>query len=242
MPYAQVTLADLLVALADRYESKPFWSSTEATRALNEGLRIWNAATGFWMGKRYVTTVPNDPYLPLDGTLTQTTRVLWNAIPLEKTSRYDLDYGIPNWRGATTVTPGAPPRPSYWAPLGLSLICIYPADAVGLNTLEVAGVRTTPILVNPTDYVDLGQEEHDQLLAYAHHVLAFKIGGEVLVASYAGWLGFLKAAGARNQRFAASAFYRRALGMDQQRRLRPTTAPVTTPVDQALQAGQATLS
>jgi hypothetical protein len=89
--------------------------------------------------------------------------------------------------------------------------------------------------------VDLGAELHDQLLAYAQHLLAFKVGGQVLVASYPGWLNFLKALGAANRQFAATAFYRKVLGQDQQRRLRPPEVQVTSSADQALAAAQQSL-
>jgi hypothetical protein len=89
--------------------------------------------------------------------------------------------------------------------------------------------------VNAGDFVDLGQEELDILLAYAKHVLAFKVGGQRLVDSYAGWIDLLKAAAAENRQFAASAFYRRLLGLDQQRWLRRQERQVQNPVDGVLQ-------
>jgi hypothetical protein len=231
--YQAVTLASLQTQLGFRTDTSPWWTNEEARLALNEGLRIWNAATGRWVTKFYRPTVPKDPWVALGVTMTQATRVLWNGIPLEKCSQADLDWGFPGWRGATTQTPGAPSRPVYWAPVSLNLFTIYPADFVGLNTLEIAGVHDTPILVNPGDFVDLGQEEHDNLLGYALHVLSFKKGGQFLVTSYAGWINFLKAAAKENDQFAASKFFRRLLGLDAQRVLTPLELPVTNPVDDA---------
>jgi hypothetical protein len=203
-------------------------------------MRIWNAATGRWLTKYLVPDVPNDCYVSCPLTLSQATRVLWNAIPLEKCSQADLDYGFPNWRGTTTATLFAPARPVYWAPVSLNLLVIYPADAGlnFLNTLEVAGVIQTPLLVAAGDFVDLGQEELDVLLGYALHVLSLKVGGQRLVDSYAGWLAFLKAAAAENRQFAASTFYRRLLGLDAQRWIRRQERPVENPVDGVLQTIQ----
>ena len=118
--YQQVTLAQLRVQLAARVEQKPWWTLEDARVALNEGLRIWAAATGRWVTKTYRPLVPNDPFVPLVGAIAQPPRVVYNAIPLEKGSQSDLDYGIPNWRGATTDTAGHPTRPSYWAPISLN--------------------------------------------------------------------------------------------------------------------------
>ena len=219
MSYQQVTLGTLKARLADRYDAVPYWSAEEARRALNEGLRVFSAATGFWRTEVLTQTVPNDPYVALPSALTQATRVLWNAIPLEKCALADLDYGIPNWRNAIAGTTPHPSRPAYWAPVALTLLVIYPADN-GLDfpsSMEVAGIHNTPVLVNAGDFVDLGQEQLDILLAYAQHVLALKVGGQTLVDSYAGWIGLLTAAAAENQQIAASQFYRRLLGLDMQR-------------------------
>lgn len=234
--YQQVTLADLQARLAERVESKPWWTAEDARVALNEGLRVWNAATGFWTTKVFQTTVPNDPYVALPSTLVRGSRVLWNGIPLEKASLTDFDYGIPGWRSATTASSGHPSRPVYWAPAALTLLNIYPADAAGLNSIEVDSVRSTPVLTLPGDFVNLNQADLGRLLGYARHVLAFKVGGPALVTSYPDWLAFLRACGEQNAQFAASTFYRRALGLDQQYRQRRLRKPVPQPVDQALAA------
>lgn len=240
MAYQQTTLAELQTQLAQRTESSPWWSAEEARLALNEGLRIWNALTGRWITKVYPEPVPRDPYVPLPGAMTQATRVLWQGIPLEKGSLADFDYGIPSWRKGVAGETGHPARPSYWAPVALNLFVLYPAMATDQfpGSLEVAGVHQTPLLVNAGDYVDLGDELLDVLLGYALHVLSFKVGGQRLVASYPGWLEFLKAGAAENRQFAASAFYRRLLGLDQQRWLRRQERPVQNPVDGVLETVQ----
>ena len=166
----------------------------------------------------------------------------WNGLPLEPISLADLDYALGSWRNTTTATTGAPSRPVYWAKISLSLFAIYPADAyasvAGTHALLVQGIRQTPILVNDVDYVDLGQEQFDLLLGYAQHVLAFKVGGQHLVASYPAWLAFLRAMTAENRQFAASAFYRKLQGLDQQRRLLPPEAPTTSAVDAVIASEQ----
>lgn len=239
MSYQAITLADLQTALAARTDANPWWSAEQARLALNEGLRIWNAATAQWTAKLPAVAVPNDPFVPVTSALTQATRVLWNAIPLEKCSLADLDYGIPAWRGALAGQAGHPSRPSYWAPVALNLLVVYPAVVVFPTALEIAGVAATPLLVNAGDFVDLGQEQHDVLLGYALHVLTFSVGGPRLVQTYPGWIRFLQAAAAQNRQFAASAFYRRLLGLDAQRWLRRQERPAVNPVDQVIaQASQ----
>lgn len=241
MAYQQVQLGTLKARLADRYEGVPFWTGEEARRALNEGLKIWSAATGFWRTILLTNTVPNDPFVAVPGTLVQGTQIAWNEIPLEPASLFDFAYALKNWRYTTTATAGAPARPVYWARVSLSLFVIYPADAYasvgGTRSLSINGIRNTPILVNDGDYVDLGQEQLGVLLGYAQHVLAFKVGGQTLVDSYPGWRAFLGAAGAMNKQFAASIFYRRLLGLDQLRRETPSSVmDVQSPVDQVIAA------
>lgn len=238
MAYTQVTLGTLKARLADRYEAAPYWTGEEARRALNEGLRVYSAATGMWRTPILLPTVPNDPFVALPGSLVQESRVTWNDLPLEPASLFDFDYQIPNWRGTTTSTPGAPSRPIYWARISLTLLAIYPADAfasvAGTDALMINGIRNTPILITDPDFVDLGQEEHDVLLGYAAHVLAFKLGGQALVESYPGWIAMLKATAAANQQFAESIFYRRVVGLDQARRALPTERAVQSTADDAL--------
>lgn len=238
--YQAVTLSQLQTQLAQRTESSPWWSAEEARLALNEGLRVWNAITGCWTDKFYPTPIPNDPWVPLPGAMTQATRVLWDKVPLEKGSLADFDYGIPNWRNAVSGATGHPARPSYWAPVALNLLVLYPAMSTAQfpGSLEVAGVHQTPLLVNAGDFVDLGQEQHDVLLGYALHALSLKVGGQRLVDSYAGWIAFLTAGAAENRQFAASKFYRRLLGLDAQRWVRRQERPVQNPVDQVLASVQ----
>lgn len=237
MAYQQITLAQLQQALADRYEQVPFWTAEDARLALNEGLKIWNVATGYWKRPFLTVPVPDDPYVAVTGALVQATRVTWNGVPLEQASIADFDYGVTNWRGTTTATVGAPARPVYWAPVSLSLLVIYPADAGFGNALLIDGVRATPLLTLPADYVDLGQEEHDVLLGYALHVLSFKQPAGAISQTYGGWQAFLRAAGQRNRQFAASAFYRQVMGLNQLRRLTPPEVPTEGLVDVVLQRG-----
>ncbi len=242
MSYQQITLGTLKARLADRYDQVPYWTAEDARRALNEGLRIYSAATGCWRAPFLRPTVPNDPYVAVPSTLVNAARVTWNDLPLEPASLFDFDSLFPNWRLTTTATAGAPSRPVYWARISLNLLVIYPADAfvsiAGTHALQINGVRNTPILTIDPDFVDLGQEQFDVLLGYAAHVLAFKLGGEALTSTYPGWLAFLRAAAQANQQFAASQFYRRVVGLDQQRRMRPPEKQVLSDVDAALAADQ----
>jgi hypothetical protein len=99
-------------------------------------------------------------------------------------------------------------------PAGLQLIALWPADAVGNQTLTVDGVVVTPVLVNGGDFVDIGEEELNTLIGYALHVLAFKIGGTIFKATIPLFKAFLIAAGQRNSIIRAADRFRSAEGLD----------------------------
>lgn len=240
MPYQTITLTQLLARLAERYESQPFWTSDQARRAINEGLRIWSLVTGTWQTAFASTTVPNDPYQVVSGTMVKGTRVTINGQRLYLSSIYAFDHSIRNWEGTTTATAGAPSRPMYWAPVGLTEIAIYPADATVLGLpLVVDGVRQSPILVNGGDFLDLGDEEINTLLGYALHVLAFYKGAEALAKTRPLYVAFIHAAAKRNAVFAASNLYRKMVGVDWTRYDRPMeiTTTQTEPALAAIGAG-----
>lgn len=222
MPYQQVTLATLQQELKDKWESVPFWTDPEATTYLNEALRCWNLLTGMWKRRETIVTVANQVWYPLTSTMVYDLRAQFSDYPMEPSSVTDLDNGRPNWEGETTVTAGVPTRPTIWAPAGLKLIAIWPADAVGGTTLVIDSVRQTPVLAAAGDFVDLGQAEHHALLGYALHIAAFKEGGVRFAATKTFYQQFIAAAGEQNTRLKASTFYRKAMGLDTGRFQRPT--------------------
>lgn len=222
MPYQQVTLATLQQDLKDKWESVPFWTDAQATSYLNESLRCWNMLTGQWKRRETIVTVANQVWYALTSTMVYNMRVDFSNFPLEISSVQDLDNGRPNWEGERTNSGGSvPTRPTIWAPAGLKLLAIWPADAVGGTTLVIDSVRQTPVLAAAGDFVDLGQTEHGAILGYALHIATFKIGGARHEATKSFYRSFLAAAGDLNSRLRASTFYRKAMGQDVGRFQRP---------------------
>lgn len=231
MAFQNVTLATLQTYLSQRYDGQPFWTADQARRAINEGLRIWNVITGAWRASPSISlqTVPNDPYLPVGETVEKVTQVKIGTRTLNQASIFGLDDFFPGWEGMTTQTPGVSPSPRYWAPVGLTEIALFPADAIvnGVpfsSTLTVDGIVAAPILVNAGDLINLGSEEINTLLGYALHVLSFSKGITALQATRPLYLAFFKAAAARNAIFAASSLYRKIIGRDFLR----TSAPMVS--------------
>lgn len=227
MAYTSITLATLRARLQDRYDGAPFWSTTDANDLINEALRWFNLYTGFWRGTVTVVTVAGNPFLTVSGSLTYRTRVWVNGNPLTLSSIVQLYRARPNWRTQKTTDGGdVPTTLNSWAPVGLSRVAIWPADGAGGTTVSIDGVRVTPILTADGQFVDLGTEELDLILDEALWGLSFK-RPSVQAALQPGHQRFLQGCLSRNDQLRASAFFREALGLDQEQRLVSPRSPAT---------------
>jgi hypothetical protein len=197
MPYTATTRADLRLLLQQRYESSPFWTDTDANLAINQTLRTWNLLTSYWRRRLTVANVPNDPLVPIPGTLAQQTACTWQGLPMTGVSVEELNLLTLDWWQARAGVGTAPARPLFWAPVGLNLIALYPASSVQ-GSLNVDGVRATPVLTADGDFVDIGPEELDTLTGYALHVCAMKAGASFLERTKPYLEQFIKAAVERN--------------------------------------------
>ena len=56
MTYTAITLADLKVDMAQRYDESIFWTAEEARLAINEALRDWNLLVGRWSRRLTLST------------------------------------------------------------------------------------------------------------------------------------------------------------------------------------------
>lgn len=218
MPYLALTLAQLRTRLIARYDRSVFWTDTEANRAINESLLTWGMLTGRWKRRITLETTANTHELALPATMVYRSTLRWNGYPLSPCTRFDLDYGKPLWRGQHTLTGGAvPSRPSLWAPVSLQLIYVWPADAVSHNAWTIDGVSATPTLAADGDFVDLAEADVNVLLGFALHILAFKKGGVIFQALEPYFRQFLQAAAEENSLITTAQFYRKFMGLDQQK-------------------------
>ena len=234
MAYTTTTLATLQARLAERYENVPFWTTREATNAINEALRVWQALTGYWKQRISITVPALEHWIPIPGSIMQRTRLELNNKIIGRSSLVAMKYGHPFWQSETTAslkTASGIPIPTTiknWMPAGLSLVGIWPAPVTN-QTVIIDGIAQTPILVNPGDYVDIGDEEFSTLLGFALHLLAFKAPDQLFMgtnrASRSSEMAssdsaptlrdaFYHAAAQRNAQFRASDFYRHYAGLD----------------------------
>lgn len=234
MGWQAVTLAQAQAQLQAKWEGVPFWTAGESITALNEAIRVWNLLTGMWRKRVVVATPAGSPWVPLPSTLVYGAKVNFISTPLIPSSRSDLDNFQIGWEAETTASGGSvPSSPMLWAPAGLTLLAIWPADAVGGQSLVIDGVRSTPVLVNPTDYIDIGEHELDSILGFALHIAAFKLGSPIFPGTFPLRAAFLANAADLNTRLTASSYFRKLLGLDTARYSRPFRAP--DPIDQAKQ-------
>lgn len=223
MGYQSITLADLQARLTARWEGQVYWTTPEATLAINEALLTWNLLTGRWHQRIVVPTTANTYEVALPEALLYRTRVDFNGYPLSPSSREDLINGRPHWaRESTTFGSPVPRRPTLWAPVSLRLIYYWPKDAVGGNSLTIDGIAKTPVLVNDADFVDLAEADISCLLGFALHVVMLKKGGPWWAATFPYFKAFLEAAGEENSLITTSQTYRRVMGLDM-RDLKPLT-------------------
>lgn len=229
MAYTTVTLADLKVILADHYDGVAFWTPEEARLAWNEALRDWNVLTGTWRGELVLTLAASTWEYSLGATLTYGMAVHGAFGALVPCSILDMDLGRPTWRQEHLGTGGdVPTEHTYWAPISLQQIAIWPALAPGgSGTLTVEGVAVTPVLTEDGDTVDLGDETQDVLADYALHVIAFKLGGPAWRATLPYFDAMLEAAAEENGRLKANQKFRRAAGLDRRRDLQPSKGVAT---------------
>lgn len=234
MPYTRITLAELLQQAADRFEEVPFYDDADLNRAINESLRLWNAITGYWRARIIATSAPSDPLLPIPGTLVQRTQLTYQGRTFgPPVSLAELSYLQPNWWKERTDSGGSvPTRPTLWAPIGLSLVAIWPAPAGGNGNFDVDGIRQTPVLTADGDFVDIGDEEISILLGYAIHAASIKAGPVFVERTAKYRLQFLAAAALRNARMKSQQWYRKYQRESWQRAMRPQATPDTEALGQ----------
>ena len=216
MAYAVFTWSEIRQRLKDCFESKVFWNDDEDLVAFNEALRLWNWCTAYWQTRVTQLTVANQATYTLSSSLLYRTRITFNSLPLSSSNREDLNQGRYQWRTDTTTTGRpVPTRPMLWVPNDLLHVVIWPADAVGGNTLTIDGVAATPVIVEDGDFVDLGEELLTTLLGYALHALTFKKGGPAFQSTMGLFQTFLQEAAEMNGQIKTSQIYRRVMGLDE---------------------------
>lgn len=209
-----VTLSTFDGLVTNRLGNAVFWTSAERTKLINESLRTWNCLTGMWRKRVTITTTANTIFYSLPSTMTFGTRVEYNSVGLDLGSIYDWDQGNPYWMADRS-------DPVEWAPVGLTMFAIHPADSRGNQGLVVDGVSATPQLSAASDYIDIGQEDFNAILGYIQHIAVFKEGGEEFKGSMDLFKRFMQQAAKHNAKLRATMRYRHIMGVDESEASKP---------------------
>jgi hypothetical protein len=92
----------------------------------------------------------------------------------------------------------------FMAMAGQNMLAFAPIDNYG-SSAQLDVVRKAPIPVLDSDFVQLGREEYDAVLGYAHHLAEWKQGTYEIKSTLSGWQNLVKLASLKNRRLAASA-------------------------------------
>lgn len=233
MPFQNIPLSTLRTYVTSRLQNPYFWSALEVQVAINDAILSLQLATGLWQGRFVVSTVAGRSIYNIGslaqlqvGGVTQLLmplRMAFNSAPLDPTSTDDLDNGYPQapgWQLTTTATPGAPTTPTMWAPIGISYFALYPADAVGGNSLQIDGIIRSPTLVQESDFINIDTSQIPALVGECLATLAFKRGGIALQKALAGHRDFVRMCAQINSHIKAMAPFRKYMAEDASRRTR----------------------
>ena len=116
-------------------------------------------------------------------------RVLVNGMTTPIDTLAALDSGMPYWRNQS-----GPPQ--VMGVLSDMLVCAPVPDAVYGATIDV--VQSAPLPFGPT-FVQIGDEELDNLMDYCTHILTFKCGGNEFKSTFGNYDGYMGAVALRGQ-------------------------------------------
>ena len=150
-----VTLGDLQQRIWSRLDQNTLlYPSAIVTQKINESIRCVNLLTGLIQTTVTQLSQKNRFWYSIVGTgLIYPTRVQFANTYLEPTSFLQLGRSRPNWPTETSANQLT--QPVSWFPYGFRTVGIYPADANGGEVISITGCAEPPVLVNPTDTINL---------------------------------------------------------------------------------------
>ena len=120
--------------------------------------------------------------------------------PVQTESVFDLDVYKANWQNAS----GALPTIAGLA--GLNLVALSPTPN-SFYTVQMDLLRNMPIPAADGDFIQVGQEMWDGVIAYAEHLAAWKMAGAEFEATMPNYEQMVKLAMTQNERLRANEFF-----------------------------------
>lgn len=219
--YNRISLSQLVQRVTERLgDNSVFWQTPEKKYALNEAIRMWAVLTGQWTVRISIPAQSGQIFYDVPRQIVSLQRVKFNNNILYQSSISELDYGVSNWQSSPNGTP------SLWSPVGLNKFVINPPAASGTIWLE--GIALAPYMIG-NDNINIGDEEVNRILDYAHHYSAFKEAGLEFDETQPLMENFAGACVQRNQRLLATGIFRNYLGESKDEQQRPPRTPSAQP-------------
>lgn len=189
-----LTLSDLSARVLARLDGNSnLYPQAEITSALNEATQVLNAFTGFLQTSQTISSVANQTFYSLttgSGNMLLPLRVQFDGTYLEMLNINEIGQRFSTWLADTTASTGLPV--SYWVPFGFSSFAIYPADAIGSNTISVVGIQDPVLLVSSGNTITVSNEIAEGIDNLAFNILTLKETGSILQGSFAAFKAFQK--------------------------------------------------
>jgi hypothetical protein len=216
--YTRISFSQLVQRMTERLgDNSVFWTEPEKRYAINEAIRVWAVMTGQWSKRFSIPTQAGQRFYPVPKQLVSLQRMRYDNTPMYQASMAELDYGYSNWQSSANGTP------SVWTPIGFDLFAINPPAAAG-HTLWLEGIALAPFLIGNDD-INIGDEEVNRILDYAHSYGAFKEGGQEFDETQPLMENFASACVERNQRLLATGIFKKYLGLWKDEGERPPRSP-----------------
>ena len=165
-----------------------FFRQIEVDRLINEGSRVVNLFGGFSQGRVDLgNTVQNWIFYRQPSPIVLPMKVYLDGKELQKSTLDSAGQTFPKW-----LQGRAQRNLSSWTPIGTRMFALVPPDGQGGRLLQVWGVTTPPLLVNPGDTLTLDDGYADLIVDYAYMNLAYKEGGKPTADALRGYQPWLK--------------------------------------------------
>lgn len=165
-----------------------FYPQVQVDAMINEAAKVVNLFTGFAQDRVFggisvqnwmIYRVPSPVIVPM--------KIYLNEKEVRASTIDDTSQDDRYWlRGRTSR------REICWVPVGTTLYCLTPPDGVGGRTIEVMGIVTPYVLVNPTDYLAMDDDSANLIEDYCVMNLTLKEGGKTFADASKGYTDWLK--------------------------------------------------
>ena len=188
----QIQLSDFEQRVWSRLDNDTLlYPQAQVDAKINEGARVVNLFTGYNQGTADLgLTVQNWMWYRVPTAIVIPMKVYLDGKELNKETVAGAGRMFPKWmRGVYNRST------AMWIPVGSRMFALVPPDGVGGKLLQVWGVMTPPLLVNPGDALTLDDEYANLIEEYAWVQLVLKEGGKVFADASRGYQNWLRRIG-----------------------------------------------